>query len=161
MTLPGPRSDWATASSPGAAPCQLDEIALELTQLRSQGYLPIMTYQYQEYYQPNPTYEEKRDFRKMAAAGAVIVSGSQAHEPASMEILNGAFIHYGLGNLFFDQMFSLATRELFVDRHVFYNGRYIDTELLTYINEDYAQPRPMTGLERTQFLGKDFKIAGW
>jgi poly-gamma-glutamate synthesis protein (capsule biosynthesis protein) len=159
--FPGPPGDWATATSPGSAPCDLDKLALEITQLRSQGYLPIMTFQYQEYYQPNPTYEEKANFHRMAEAGALIVSGSQAHEPASMEILNGAFIHYGLGNLFFDQMFSLETRELFIDRHVFYNGKYIDTELLTYINEDYSQPRPMTALERTQFLEKIFKVAGW
>ena len=159
--FPGPPGDWATATSPGSAPCDLDKLALEITQLRSQGYLPIMTFQYQEYYQPNPTYEETADFRRMAEAGALIVSGSQAHEPASMQILNGAFIHYGLGNLFFDQMFSLPTREMFIDRHVFYNGKYIDTELLTYINEDFAQPRQMTEQERTQFLEKIFKVAGW
>ena len=58
-------------------------------------------------------------------------------------------------------MFSLETRELFIDQHVFYNGKYIDTELLSYINEDYSQPCPMTGLERTQFLEKIFKVAGW
>ena len=157
----GPPDDWATATSPGAAPCNMDKMALEITSLRSQGYLPIMTFQYQEYYQPNPTYEEQADFRKMAKAGAVIVSGSQGHEPATMEIVNGSFVHYGLGNLFFDQMFSLPTRELFVDRHIFYDGKYINTELLTYIIEDYAQPRPMTELERKQFLEKIFKIAGW
>jgi poly-gamma-glutamate synthesis protein (capsule biosynthesis protein) len=50
---------------------------------------------------------------------------------------------------------------MFIDRHVFYNGKYINTELLTYINEDYAQPRPMTEQERTQFLEKIFKVAGW
>jgi poly-gamma-glutamate synthesis protein (capsule biosynthesis protein) len=159
--LPGPLADWATPATPGSAPCNLEKLAQEIAQLRSQGYLPIMTFQYQEYYQPNPTYEEKEDFRRMAEAGALIVSGSQAHEPASMEILNGAFIHYGLGNLFFDQMFSLPTRQMFIDRHVFYNGKYINTELLTYINEDYAQPRPMTEQERTQFLEKIFKVAGW
>lgn len=158
---PGPPSDWATVSTPGAAPCNLDRLAAEITQLRSQGYLPVMTFQYQEYYQPNPTYEEKADFQRMAEAGALIVSGSQAHEPASMEIWNGTFIHYGLGNLFFDQMFSLVTRQSFIDRHVFYNGKYINTELLTNIIEDYSQPRPMTGPERTQFLEKMFKVAGW
>ena len=35
--FPGPPSDWATAGSPGAAPCQLDKIALEITQLRRQS----------------------------------------------------------------------------------------------------------------------------
>ena len=158
---PGPPHDWATATTPGSLPCNLDQMADEIARLRSQGYLPIMTFQYQEYYQPNPTPEEEADFRRMAEAGALIVSGSQAHEPASMEILNGSFIHYGLGNLFFDQMFSLPTRQLFIDRHVFYDGKYINTELLTYVDEDFAQPRPMTALERTQFLEKIFKVAGW
>ena len=159
--FPGPPADWATATSPGSAPCDFDALASEIASLRSQGYLPIMTFQYQEYYQPNPTPEEAADFRKMAKAGALIISGSQGHEPASMEILNGAFIHYGLGNLFFDQMFSLPTRQLFIDRHVFYDGKYISTELLSFINEDFAQPRPMTTPERTKFLEDIFKVAGW
>jgi Bacterial capsule synthesis protein PGA_cap len=158
---PGPPNNWATDTSGGAAPCDFDKLTLEISQLRAQGYLPIMTFQYQEYYQPNPTYEEEADFRRMAKAGAVIVSGSQGHEPAAMEILNGAFIHYGLGNLFFDQMFSLPTRELFIDRHVFYDGKYINTELLSYIIEDFSQPRPMTVLERAQFLASIFKVAGY
>jgi poly-gamma-glutamate synthesis protein (capsule biosynthesis protein) len=158
---PGPPHDWATDTTPGSLPCNLDQLAQEITTLRSQGYLPVMTFQYQEYYQPNPTPEEEADFRRMAEDGAVIVSGSQGHEPAAMEILNGAFIHYGLGNLFFDQMFSLPTRELFIDRHVFYNGKYINTELLTFVDENFSQPRPMTALERTQFLEKIFKVAGW
>jgi poly-gamma-glutamate synthesis protein (capsule biosynthesis protein) len=157
----GPPDDWAADTSPGSAPCNLDDLADEITRLRSQGYLPVMTFQYHEYYQPNPTAEEQADFRRMAAAGAVIVSGSQAHEPASMEVFDGSFVHYGLGNLFFDQMFSLPTRQLFVDRHVFYDGKYIGTELLTYVSEDFARPRPMTDLERAQFLQKIFKVAGW
>jgi poly-gamma-glutamate capsule biosynthesis protein CapA/YwtB (metallophosphatase superfamily) len=33
----------------------------------------------------------------------VIVSGSQAHQPHGFEFYNGSLIHYGLGNLFFDQ----------------------------------------------------------
>jgi len=128
-----------------------------------------MTFQYNEYYQPNPTDYEQRDFRKMAEAGAVVVSGSQAHVPAAMEFFGGSFVHYGLGNLFFDQMSHPMpdgsqiddTRNVFVDRHVFYAGRYIGTELLTYIIEDYARPRLMTELERLEFLKKIFSAGGW
>jgi poly-gamma-glutamate capsule biosynthesis protein CapA/YwtB (metallophosphatase superfamily) len=105
----------------------------------------------------------------MAQAGAVIVSGSQSHVPAAMEFMDGGFIHYGLGNLFFDQMSHLMpdgsliydTRNVFVDRHIFYAGRYIGTELLTYIIEDYARPRLMTEPERVQFLQDIFSAAGW
>ena len=48
----GPASDWATDTRPGSAPCDFDGMAAEITSLRSQGYLPIMTFQYNEYYQP-------------------------------------------------------------------------------------------------------------
>jgi len=157
----GPPGDWATDTRPGSAPCDFDSLTAEIARLRSEEYLPIMTFQYSEYYQPNPTDEERQDFRSMAEAGAVIVSGSQAHQPASMEFYNGAFVHYGLGNLFFDQMFSLETRQGFVDRHVFYDGKYISTELQTYLSEDYARPRPMTEQERTDFLQSIFSAAGW
>jgi poly-gamma-glutamate synthesis protein (capsule biosynthesis protein) len=165
----GPPSDWATEASPGSAPCDFDQMHAEITSLRADGYLPIVTFQYNEYYQPNPTDYEQRDFRSMVEAGAVIVSGSQAHVPAAMEFDNNAFIHYGLGNLFFDQMAHLMpdgstiydTRNVFVDRHIFYGGRYIGTELLSYIIEDYARPRLMTEPERTHFLQYIFNAAGW
>lgn len=165
----GPPNDWATDASPGSAPCDFDQVSAEIRSLRSAGYLPIMTFQYNEYYQSNPTDYEQRDFLAMASAGAVIVSGSQAHMPAAMEFSGGSFVHYGLGNLFFDQMSiqmpdgsrSDDTRNVFVDRHVFYAGRYINTELLTYIIEDYARPRLMTGPERIDFLKEIFRAAGW
>jgi Putative enzyme of poly-gamma-glutamate biosynthesis (capsule formation) len=165
----GPPSDWATESGPGSAPCDLDQLSVELANLRSSGYIPIMTFQYNEYYQSNPTDYERRDFLKMAAAGAVIVSGSQAHFPAAMEFSSGSFVHYGLGNLFFDQMSHLMpdgtvvddTRNGFVDRHVFYDGRYISTELVSYRIEDYSRPRLMTESERQVFLEKIFSVGGW
>jgi hypothetical protein len=165
----GPPNDWATDTRPGSAPCDFSQLEIEIASLRSEGYLPIMTFQYSEYYQPYPTNEERNDFLEMASAGAVIVSGSQAHMPATMEFSGGSFVHYGLGNLFFDQMSYpmpdgtriVDTRNVFVDRHVFYAGRYIGTELLTYIIEDYARPRLMTEPERFEFLQKIFSAGGW
>jgi poly-gamma-glutamate synthesis protein (capsule biosynthesis protein) len=167
--LVGPSWDWATGSSPGSAPCDLDQLSVEISNLHSAGYIPIMTFQYSEYYQSNPTDYERRDFLKMAAAGAVIVSGSQAHFPAAMEFSASSFVHYGLGNLFFDQMSHLMpdgtvvydTRDGFVDRHVFYDGRYISTELVSYMIEDYSRPRLMTESERQVFLKKIFSAGGW
>jgi hypothetical protein len=165
----GPPGDWATESRPGSAPCDFEAMHAEITNLLGQGVLPIVTLQYNEYYQSWPTDYEQRDFRSMAEAGAVIVSGSQAHMPASMEFNGNAFIHYGLGNLFFDQMSHLMpdgsviydTRNVFIDRHVFYGGRYLGVELLTYIIEDYARPRLMTPVERVNFLQKLFSAGGW
>lgn len=165
----GPPNDWATETSPGSAPCDFEQMQAEITDLRFQGYLPVVTFQYDEYYQSFPTDYEMADFRSMADAGAVVVSGSQAHMPASMEFDGSSFIHYGLGNLFFDQMSHLMpdgsviydTRNVFIDRHVFYEGKYVGTELLTYIIEDYARPRLMSEAERTHFLRSIFSAGGW
>lgn len=137
----------------------------EISRLKQEGYLPIATFQYYEDYNNYASPQMKEDFRRMAEAGAVIVNGSQAHRPKELEFINGALIHYGLGNLFFDQMTIevngvtyTQTRNEFIQRHVFYNGKYISTELLTAVLEDYAKPRPMTFEERQIFLDEIFSV---
>ena len=157
----GPFSAWAKEDSPGAAPCDEESLREEVVRLRSEGFLPIFTFQWSEYYDPNPSSSQKKAFQDMIDAGAVIVSGSQAHRPQSIEFYEDGFIHYGLGNLFFDQMWSLGTRQEFIDRHIFYDGRHISTELLTAMLEDFAQPRPMTDEERRVFLEEIFAVSGW
>jgi len=166
-----PPQPLATDYSPGANPCDYTQLAAQIGQLRTQGYLPIVTYQYKEGYSPQVMPWQLNDFRKAADAGAVIVSGSQAHAPLEMEFYKDTFIHYGLGNLFFGQMGNQppnpgmppqpAQRYEFIDRHVIYDGRYISTELITAMLEDYARPRPMTPDERAAFLGAYFGYSGW
>lgn len=160
----GPPGAWAGENQPGAAPCgnmawMLDSIRA----LRAEGYLPVVTFQYFELYVYYPSDSQRRDFRAAVDAGAVIVSGSQAHFPQIMEFYDNRFIHYGLGNLFFDQMDVpvQGTRREFIDRHYFYDGRHIQTELHTLLLEDYARPRPMDESERRQFLTDIFTAAGW
>lgn len=157
----GPPIAWATETEPGAAPCEDYEwMKAEIARLAKQGYIVITTFQYIEYYDVVPTEQNVLDFRAIADAGATIVNGSQAHIPQAMEFYNDAFIHYGLGNLFFDQMDGPSRRE-FLDRHVFYEGRYISTELVTAMLEDFARPRPMRADERLAILTKIFEASGW
>lgn len=160
----GPKSVWATESRPGVAPCYYKDLDVILGELKQEGYLPIFTFQYLELYHPQATAPQKADFRGRAEAGAVIVSGSQAHRPQAMEFWEGSFIHYGLGNLFFDQSEELTgtgTQDVFLDWHVFYNGKYISTGFLTAWLEDFAKPRPMTLKERMRFLSEIFSASGW
>lgn len=156
---PGPRYAWATEGSPGAAPCGEQALLEETERLRADGVLPIFTFQWAEL--ASPSEAQREAFRAAAQAGAVIVSGSQAHQPQPVEFVEGAFIHYGLGNLFFDQMQSLALRQQFIDRHVIYDGKHVSTELLTSLLENYAKPRPMDPAERAEFLAGIFKDSGW
>jgi hypothetical protein len=158
------RGSFATASEsqPGAVPCDILWMSSEIARLRSEGYLPIATFQHFEYYTYAAQPDQQSDLQALADAGAVIVSGSQAHQPQALEFRNNSLIHYGLGNLFFDQYdVSLPCRQGFIDRHVFYNGKYISTELLTIMFEDYARARLMTAAERRQLLTDDFAASGW
>lgn len=164
----GPAFIWATADLPGVANCDYPWMEAEIRRLKEAGYSVIATFQYFESYRPDVLPYEQQDFRRLAEAGAVIVSGSQAHHPMAMEFYNGSFIHYGLGNLFFDQMHIYVndrliegTRKGFIDQHIFYNGRHISTVLITTMLEDYARPRLMTSEERAAFLSQMFAVSGW
>lgn len=151
---------------PGAAPCDFDYLTKEIAELKSQGYVVISTFQWNESYDSRPSPQQMNDFRLMADSGASIVSGSQAHYAQMMEFYDGAFIHYGLGNLFFDQMgdqdwMPKGIRREFLDRYVIYDGKLIGVELLTAMLEDYSRPRWMTEEERAAFLNDYFYYSGW
>lgn len=156
----GPQQVWATDTRPGPAECNLDEMEREIRRLKGDGYVVIATFQHFELDEYKPQSSQRIDFQRIARAGADIVSGSQAHFPQSMTLIGRRFIHYGLGNLFFDQMFAGYDRE-FLDLHILYDGRYISTRLYTARLEDAARPRPMTADERGELLSAVFDAADW
>ena len=162
---------YATASdtNPGASMCAYDWMELEIARLNEQGYLVIATMQHEEIDSFSPVALQQWDFRRLANAGAVIVSGSQAHHPQSFELIGSSLIHYGLGNLFFDQWY-LATYnpeehinkdKAFIDLHIFYAGSHINTRLITLQFIDNARPRLMTDEERSSFLTEVFRASIW
>ena len=160
------RFPTATNFQPGAAPCDFRYLTKKIVELKEQGYVVISTFQWNESYDSRPSPQQMDDFRLMADSGASIVSGSQAHYAQMMEFHNDAFIHYGLGNLFFDQMgdqdwMPRGIRREFFDRYVIYNGKLISVELITAMLEDYARPRLMTDQERAGFLQDYFFYSGW
>ena len=159
----------ATKTTPGPAECDYDFFDDQIRTLKAQGYMVIFTFQHNECYSPQPCYLLEEGFHNVADAGATVVSGSQAHFPHTMEFRGDSFIHFGLGNLFFDQMTYIlpdgqvidGTRREFLDRHVFYDGHYLGVELLTAMLEDYARPRPMSETERAAFLSDYFSYGGF
>jgi len=156
----GPEVVWATDEAPGAAHCDLERLESLIRALRGQGYLPVVTFQHFELDDYRPQSSQRVDFQRTALAGAVIVSGSQSHFPQTMTFVEGRFVHYGLGNLFFDQALGGHEREL-IDRHIFYQGRHLSTELLTARLTEQAQVVPMTSEERQDLLADVFNAAEW
>jgi poly-gamma-glutamate capsule biosynthesis protein CapA/YwtB (metallophosphatase superfamily) len=166
--------DWATDELPGVFSCrQTDRKALDpvdlaylettIADLRSQGYNVIFTVQEYETESYTPFAGQIEDFRTFADLGPVYVQGSQAHQPQTMEFYGDTFIHYGLGNFFFDQMWNEG-RQGFVNRLVFYDNRFLSIELLPTWLEEYGRPRPMTvddpnpAANRRQFLQMIFDL---
>ena len=159
----GKGGGYATADedSPGAVDCDYPYLAEEIARLEAEGYLVITTFQHNEVYTFIPQPGLIRDFGIVAEAGSAIVSGSQAHQTHGMEFTDAdTLIMYGLGNLFFDQrgVVNYGDQAL-IARHVFYDGRYLSTELFTIIFVDFAKPRFMTAEERAEFLATVFEAS--
>ena len=157
----GPEGIWATEEHPGAALCDLPKMEETIRDLKADGWLPIVTFQHLEYVWYDVPPVQSHDFLEVAReAGPAIISGSQAHIPQGMTFVGDTFIHYGLGNLLFDQM-SDVERTSFFDRHYFYDGRYLGNQLETIILENYSQPRFLTEEERADFLEIIFDTCSW
>ncbi|WP_322791614.1 CapA family protein [Bellilinea sp.] len=156
----GPENIWASEEQAGPAPCDFEWLQDTIQNLVEEGFLPIVTFQHFEVEDFMPMNLTLQEFEQTAQMGAVIVSGSQAHFAHGFGFYENRFMHYGLGNLFFDQMFPLHRRQ-FIDRHLFYDGKYLGVELITTLLEDYAKPRLMTEEERAQMLEEYFRVSGW
>ncbi len=162
-----PEYAWATETEPGACYYYYnrDEILAKIAELREQVDIVAVELQYEETYNPFPTFGQVIEFREVRDAGAHIVTGVQSHVPQAMEPYGasdpngpGAIV-YGLGNLFFDQMWSWETRTGLIVRHTIYEGRLVSSEILTTVLEDYAQPRWATPGERREILERIFAAA--
>ncbi|RMG82160.1 MAG: hypothetical protein D6712_15080, partial [Chloroflexi bacterium] len=143
------------AGRPGAAYCDMAWLNEVIPELALTYDVVIVSVQYQEVEQHTPTERQRLDFRTLASLGADAVIGTQAHKPQTFEFFTDnahqAFIHYGLGNLFFDQEFW-GNRRFFMDTLYIYQGRLLTVDLFTGIIEEQARPRPMTPEEQVTFL---------
>ncbi len=163
----GPESAWVTDEEPGS--CYYyehkDRIISTIETLSKAVDIVAVELQYEETYFPWPTPTQVEEFRELRAAGANLVTGVQSHVPQAQEPYGAfdeggdGFISYGLGNLYFDQMWSWETRTELFARHAIYDGKLINTEILTGVLEDYAQPRWTTPAERADLLQTIFDAA--
>jgi poly-gamma-glutamate synthesis protein (capsule biosynthesis protein) len=159
----GPDSAWATDFSPGSARFDLAMMSAAIRSIKESGDADVVLteLQYQESYDVSPLYDQRLDFGALGRAGADIVTGVQSHVPQAVEFVEGRMILYGLGNLYFDQMWTEATREGLIVKHTIYNGRHISTQLLPTLLYDYGQPRWADPERRAAILAKVFGASVW
>ena len=163
----GPEEAWATETTPGNCHFydERDRLKTLVAELRDKVDLVFLELQYLETYNPFPTGQQVDEFREVREAGAHVVTGVQSHVPQAWEPYGETdpggrgVIIYGLGNFFFDQMWSWETRTGLIARHTIYDGRLLNSEILTTVLEDYAQPRWATAEERREILRRIFDAA--
>jgi poly-gamma-glutamate synthesis protein (capsule biosynthesis protein) len=155
-------NNWATDTKPGSARCGakgragLELIIPAIQKLKAEGYMVIVGIQYGEFDRYDPTPQQARDFNALREAGAIVVNGSQGHHAAGFSVNAQGFIHYGVGNLFFGDQAGLGNQQTMVDRHVFYDNRYLGVEIKTARIRDLSQPQPMNVKERRELLTRLF-----
>ncbi len=151
----------------GAVPCDppYPEMQQEITKALASGAVVFATLQYNEMPTGEYSYEtpafQRRDFTTLADAGASVVSGSQGHQVQGFGLRGNSVIHYGVGNLFFDQTQAPGLQQNFIDRYLVYNNRLLGAELLATFRDDSQQTRPMTPDEKRALLKKLFDLSYW
>lgn len=166
----GPSIDWVDGMGdgrPGSAPCASPYLELqdEIKKAKATGAVVFSTLQYNEQPLGDYSYEtaasQAKDFARLIEAGADVVSGSQGHSVQGFGLKGNGFMHYGVGNLFFDQMQARNLRENFIDRYLVYDNKLMGIELLTTIRDETALPRKMTTEERRGLLKTLFDLSYW
>jgi poly-gamma-glutamate synthesis protein (capsule biosynthesis protein) len=159
-------NEWAREDSPGAARLNIwneeerekdfEKVENIIRILKEDGNIVIFTFQYQETESYSPTESQISDFERIIDAGADIVSGSQSHWPMGVEFRGDGFINYGLGNLFYNMRDILGLKQGIIAKHIFYDGKYINTILITTMLENLSQLRLATPEERVELLNSIF-----
>ena len=152
--------DFLGGVRPGATDCESEWLESLLGTLSATNDVVILTVQTEEVLEPEPIDNQRHEFQQFADWGADVVIGTASHVPQVFEFYPASdisFLHYGLGNLYFDQPFAANTK-FFMDTLYIYEGQLHSVELFPGVIEGDGRPRLMTEKERSNFLFSIFAL---
>ena len=97
-------------------------------------------------------------FRHLIDLGADMVVGTSAHQPQTFELYKKGVIYYGLGNLFFDQIWWPGTTRSLILAHYFYKDRLMQTKLVPTVYDKDMQTTIMDEETRRWFLNRLIQV---
>lgn len=143
-------------NTPGANQYVEEDAVAEIGAARARGDVVIVDVQY---YECSEYVSETEDttcdaadsaagdqvglFRHLIDLGADVVVGTSAHQPQTFEAYGEGEIYYGLGNLFFDQVWWPGTTRSLILAHYFYNGKLLQTKIVPTVYDKSMQTRLM------------------
>lgn len=155
----------ANGDEPGANIYDEEIAKKQIAEAKANGDFVIVDIQYFECYSypeegeempecDAPITGQEKLFKDLIDMGADMVVGTQAHHPQTFELYNGKPIFYGLGNLFFDQIYWPGTTRSYVLTHYFWNGNYIQTRISGTVYDGTYQTRLMDEDNLQWFLNR-------
>ena len=152
-------------NTPGANQYYEESAASEIAEAKARGDIVIVDVQYYECSAYASEYEDETCdyansaagdqvgfFRHLIDLGADIVVGTSAHQPQTYELYGNGEIYYGLGNLFFDQVWWPGTTRSLALEHYFYNNKLVQTHIAPTIYDNSMQTRLMDEESSKWFL---------
>jgi len=144
----------ATESRAGIATMDIDNMQADVRRLKEEGNIVIINIHAGIEYVTKPNWQQTDFARAAIEAGAEAVIGHHPHWPQTFEFYQDKPIIYSLGNLVFDQMFSLETRQGLLAKMSWKNG-WDKIELVPIKIYDYGQPEIINDeIERKSILEK-------
>ena len=147
-------------NTPGANQYYEETAAAQIKAAKERGDLVIVDIQYYECSSYDTEYENTACdyansaagdqigfFRHLIDLGADVVVGTSAHQPQTFELYGDGAIYYGLGNLFFDQVWWPGTTRSLVLVHHIYNGHLLQTEIVPTVYDATMQTKVMDSPE--------------
>lgn len=152
-------------NTPGANQYYEDNAVAEINAAKERGDTVIVDIQYYECAAYASEYEDNTCdfanssagdqvgfFRHLVEIGADVVVGTSAHQPQTFEKYGDGVIYYGLGNLFFDQVWWPGTTRSLILAHYFYDGKLLQTKVIPTVYDSNMQTAVMEDAAARKFL---------
>ena len=153
--------------TPGANQYEEAKVAADINAAKERGDLVIVDVQY---YECSAYASETEDatcdradsaagdqvglFRHLIELGADVVIGTSAHQPQTYELYGDGVIYYGLGNLFFDQVWWPGTTRSLILAHYINNGKLLQTRVIPTVYDNSMQTELMDADTAKWFLNR-------
>ena len=154
-------------ATPGANQYYEETAAAQIAEAKKRGDFVIVDIQYyecsayaSEYEDPICDYANSSAgdqigfFRHLIDLGADMVVGTSAHQPQTYELYGKGVIYYGLGNLFFDQVWWPGTTRSLILANYFHDGELLQTRVVPTVYDNNMQTSLMDEEKATWFLNR-------
>jgi poly-gamma-glutamate capsule biosynthesis protein CapA/YwtB (metallophosphatase superfamily) len=160
-----PQGPFATQTSSGLAPVDLETLSADIAAAREQADLVIPYFHWGIEYTKDPTMDQQHVAHAAIDAGADIVLGNHPHWTQAIEEYRSKLIIYSFGNFIFDQDWSRPTMESMLIHLYWRKTTLCNIRLVPTIDENRCQPRIETpqeaiGVFERMWSGTDMLVHG-